>query len=161
MKTFPRKGRAQGPGGKLCGLQFLTTSIKSNTKKINTNQLVKSIHAKIFWKIMIKIFQKPLCNIPLSFWEQAGGGSEVIWGRGGGGRVQKPNGLLHNTDKWGFSVFLVVSSNWTLTFLQRMFMKKMQSIICFNEVRFWKTKGGKEVLIWRVNAIHRPNEIFG
>lgn len=55
VKMLPRKGRAHGPGGKLLGFLFLTTSSKSKTKKTMTTQLVKSIHPKMAWKIMFEI----------------------------------------------------------------------------------------------------------
>lgn len=58
VKIFPRKGTAQGPGGKLEGLQFLTTSFKSNNTKPNKSQPVKSIQSNIAWKNMMKRWSK-------------------------------------------------------------------------------------------------------
>lgn len=64
VKMFPTNGIDQGPGGKLRGAQFLITSVISNTRKINKTQLLKSIYAKIFCKIMVKTLV-PLHNCSL------------------------------------------------------------------------------------------------
>lgn len=70
VKTFPTKGRAQGPGGKLFGFQFLTTSIKSNARKIINIHVVKSMDPKMAWKIMVKMCEDifPLWDFRMQTW---------------------------------------------------------------------------------------------
>lgn len=54
VKMFPTKGAAQGPGGKLGGLPFFTTSNISRNTNPNRSQPVKSMQSKRAWKIMVK-----------------------------------------------------------------------------------------------------------
>ena len=46
VKTFPRKGRGRGPGGKFGGLLFLTMSATRRKTEMNTSQPLRSRNSK-------------------------------------------------------------------------------------------------------------------
>lgn len=54
VKTFPRRGKARGPGGKLRGLRFLIKSNKISNTKASNSQLLKFRQSKRAWKTMVK-----------------------------------------------------------------------------------------------------------
>lgn len=55
VKTFPRRGKDRGPGGKLRGLRFLIKSNKISNTKASNSQLLKFKQSKRAWKTMVKV----------------------------------------------------------------------------------------------------------
>lgn len=92
VKMFPTNGIAQGPGGKLRGFQFLITSVKSNSKKISKTQLLKSIYAKSFCKIMAQTL------LPKHRSQKQTGWSLVCLWIGWRSCISIPGTVLHNTE---------------------------------------------------------------
>lgn len=67
VKTFPRNGRGQGPGGKLEGFLYLMISIRSSKTKLKMIQILKSKLSYINCRIMVlKKLAQSLCQSVLS-----------------------------------------------------------------------------------------------
>lgn len=53
MKTFPKMGRGQGPGGKFAGFLFLIKSISSSRTQIKNKHPLKSKQSNKEYNIMV------------------------------------------------------------------------------------------------------------